>query len=112
MEKATLDDVIVRLDRLEKTIAELTGQLSELISENTPDNAKKNIRVEKSTDCNSDKSGAYVANEIFAGIYKKMGISPNFELRPLKELRESMRKQGVRPEDNEFSRTIIEERDK
>ena len=112
MENATLDDVIIRLDRLEKTITELTDQLSILISENKQGNTKKNIGVEKLTDCSNDKSGAYVANEIFAEIYKKMGIAPIFELRPIKELRESMRKQGIRPEDNEFSRAIIEERDK
>lgn len=112
MENATLDDIIVRLDRLEKGIAELREQLLKLISENIQDNTKKNIGVEKLTDYNSDKNNAYIASEIFVEIYKKMGISPNFELRPLKELRESMRKQGVRPEDNEFSRAIIEERDK
>ena len=43
--------------------------------------------------------------------YHKMGISPDFELRPLEELRESMRQHGIRAEDNEFSRAIIEERE-
>lgn len=112
MENATLDDVIIRLDRLEKTITELRDQLSTIISENIQDNTKKDIRAEKLTDYNCDKSRAYVTSEFFSDIYEKMGISPNFELRPLKELRESMRKQGVRSEDNEFSRAIIEERDK
>lgn len=112
MENATLDDVIIRLDRIEKTMTELTDQLSKLISENVPDNTKKHIGVEKLSECDSDKNSTYIASEIFVAIYKKLKISPNFELRPLKELRESMRKHGVRPEDNEFSRPIIEERDK
>ncbi len=41
-----------------------------------------------------------------------MGISPDFELRPLEEVRRSMVESGVRPEDNEFSRAIIAEREK
>ena len=36
----------------------------------------------------------------------------NIELMPLEELRKSMARHGIRAEDNEFSRAIIEEREK
>ena len=49
---------------------------------------------------------------MIAEIFKKMGIPEDLELRPIEELHESMRKHGIRAEDNEFSRAIIEEREK
>lgn len=60
----------------------------------------------------SDKRDAHLAKEALDRIFKKMGIPPNFELRPLKEVRKSMVESGIRPENNEFSRAIIAERER
>lgn len=86
MEKKTLEDIVQRLDRLEKIIAE---------------EALKN-----------NKQDAHLAKEALDRIFEEMGIPPDFELKPLKEVRKSMVESGIRPEDNEFSRAIIAEREK
>ena len=113
MEKATLEGVVERLDRLEKVVADIKLQLSLLVKELVSDSAENFKDDEEATKISlySDKRDAHIAKKIFAEIYEKMGISPDFELRPLEELRESMRQHGIRAEDNEFSRAIIEERE-
>ncbi len=113
MENVTLESIVERLHRLEKIIVELNLQLSLLVKElmsHPAENSKANAEEVKSN-IYSDKRDAHIAKKIFAEIYEKMGISPDFELRPLEELRESMRQHGIRAEDNEFSRAIIEERE-
>ena len=113
MEKATLDIIIKRIDRLEQVVANMNWHLSLLVKELVP-NASENCKTSEEltqTDIKNDKRDAYIARKIFAEIYEKMGISPDFDLRPLEELRESMRQHGIRAEDNEFSRAIIEERE-
>ncbi len=112
MEKATLEGIVERLDRLEQVVANINTQLSLLVKElvsNTNKNSQADEEVKSSL--YSDKRDAHIAKKILAEIYEKMGISPDFELRPLEELRESMRQHGIRAEDNEFSRAIIEERE-
>ena len=113
MEKATLEGVVERLDRLEKVVADIKLQLSLLVKELVSDSAENFNDDEEATKISlySDKRDAHIAKKIFAEIYEKMGISPHFELRPLEELRKSMRQHGIRAEDNEFSRAIIEERE-
>ena len=114
METATLETVINRLDRLEKMVVDITQQLS-LIAKQLdpqPNDTRKTDTQEHESIMVSDKRHAHVAKRILGEIYEKMGIPPDFELRPLEELRESMRQSGIRAEDNEFSRAIIEEREK
>ena len=115
MEKVTLEDIVQRLDRLEKMIGHINQQISWIVEEVMPDvpkdrEARAALRATEAL--KSDKKDAHIAKEALARIYKKMGIPPDFELRPLEELHESMRQHGIRAEDNEFSRAIIEEREK
>ena len=115
MEKATLEDIIQRLDRLEKMITEVNEQLSWLVEKLVPDapkNRETAAALMGAEALKNNKQDAHIAKEVLAKIYKKMGIPPDFELRPLEEVRKSMVESGIRPEDNEFSRAIIAEREK
>lgn len=115
MEKATLENIIQRLDRLEKIVTRINEQLSWVVEEAKPDVPKDRevCATPRATEAlKSDKKDAYIAEEALAKIYKKMRIPPDFKLRPLKEVRKSMVEGGIRPEDNEFSRAIIAEREK
>ena len=105
MEKETLETITQRLDRLEKTVAEIDQKLSSVVEEVTTETPK----VFKVQSSNPDDN---IGTKVIAEIFKKMGISEDFELRPIEELHESMRQNGIRAEDNEFSRAIIEEREK
>ena len=105
MEKATLEDIVQRLDRLEKTVAEMNQKLSLVVEEAVP-NPPKDFEMQ------NDNQDDNIGTKVIAEIFKKMGISEDFELRPIEELHESMKQHGIRAEDNEFSRAIIEEREK
>lgn len=114
MDKQTFDDVIIRLDRLEKEVVEINQQLSSVVNiieqnDNENSNVIKEINSSNIIDNNKDID---TVKSIFAEIYRKMGISPDFELRPIEELHDSMRQSGIRAEDNEFSQAIIKERNK
>lgn len=105
MEKETLEDIAQRLDRLEKIVAEIDQKFSaavEAVATDTP----KGFEAQNS---NQDDN---IGTKVIAEIFKKMGISEDFELRPIEELHESMKQHGICAEDNEFSRAIIEEREK
>ena len=115
MEKVRLEDVFQRLDRLEQMVLEVNRQLSWIIRAQkleTSIGAETAAAMQQAREARNDKKDAYIAKEALARIYKKMGIPPDFELRPLKEVRKSMVESGIRPEDNEFSRAIIAEREK
>ena len=114
MEEKTLEDVIQRLDRLEKMVKEVNAKLSCIAEELTPDTAKdyEAAAIRGAAALQNNKQDAHIAKEALARVYKRMGISPDFELRPLEEVRRSMVESGIRPEDNEFSRAIIAEREK
>ena len=105
MEKEMLETITQRLDRLEKTVAEMNQKLSAAVEAVATD-APKDFEVQ---DSNQDDN---IGTKVIAEIFKKMGISEDFELRPIEELHESMKQHGIRAEDNEFSRAIIEEREK
>ena len=105
----TLETLGERLDRAEKAIAALTLQLSWIVDELVPN---------PPMDC---KTGAEViahyrkdkkeSAKICRGLLDKMGMA-EVEPIPIEELRKSMARHGIRAEDNEFSRAIIEEREK
>ena len=105
MEKETLETITQRLDRLEKTVAELNQKLSAAIEEATTDPPKD---FEMQNDNQDDNIGAKAIEKILA----RMGYPPDFKPRSLREVRKSMVESGIRPEDNEFSRAIIAEREK
>ncbi len=115
METATLEDIIQRLDRLEKIVTRINEQLSWVVEEAKPDVPKERearAALRATEAIKNDKKDAHIAKEALAKIYKKMGVPPDFKLRPLKDVRKSMVESGIRPEDNEFSRAIIAEREK
>lgn len=115
MEKETLEDIAERLDRLEKTVAELNQKLSSLVEKpvsDVPMGPEARAKMRGAEALRNNKKDAHVAEEAFDRIFEKMGIPPDFELKPLKEVRKSMVESGIRPEDNEFSRAIIAEREK
>ncbi|MCY4552249.1 MAG: hypothetical protein OXC79_01135 [Candidatus Poribacteria bacterium] len=105
MEKETLETITERLDRLEKIVAEINQKLSSVVEEVATDPSKDFAMQNDNQDDN-------IGTKVIAKIFKKMGIPEDLELRPIEELHESMRKHGIRAEDNEFSRAIIEEREK
>ena len=115
MANTTLEDVVQRLDRLEKMIEHINEKLSWIVEEaapNTPKDRETAAALRGAEALKNDKRDAYRAKEALDKIFEKMGIPPDFELRPLKEVRKSMVESGIRPEDNEFSRAIIAEREK
>ena len=105
MEKEMLETITQRLDRLEKTVAEMNQKLSAVVEEAAP-NPPKDFEMQ------NDNQDDNIGTKVIAEIFKKMGIPEDFELRPIEELHESMKQHGIRAEDNEFSRAIIEEREK
>ena len=115
MEKATLEDVIQRLDRLEKMITEVNEQLSWLVEKLVPDvptDPEARAKMRGAEALKNNKRDAHIAKEVIDEIFEKMGIPPDFDPGSIEELHESMRQHGIRAEDNEFSRAIIAEREK
>lgn len=115
MEKATLEDVIQRLDRLEKMITEVNEQLSWLVEKLVPDapkNRETAAALRGAEALKNSKQDAHITEEILDRLFERMGIPPDFDPGSIEDLRESMRQSGIRAEDNEFSRAIIAEREK
>ena len=105
----TVETLAKRLDRLEKVLEKVTLQLSCLVDElvpNAPEHCKGETAVDTSTTMSDKEEGARIMNELL----ERMGIA-DVEPIPVEELRKSMATR-IRAEDNEFSRAIIEEREK
>ena len=96
----TLETLAKRVNQLEKVVAEMTLQLSGLVDTSEPAEPKGR----KATDEQYETQAIQKMRE-------HLGIA-DIELMPLEELRKSMARHGIRAEDNEFSRAIIEEREK
>ena len=112
MEKETLEIIIKRLDRLEQVVVNMNWHLSLLVKElvpNTPENCNTNKEITK-PDAN-DMEDPNIGVKVIEGILERMGYPPDFVPGTIEELHESMRQSGIRAEDNEFSRAIIEERE-
>ena len=115
MEKETLKTITQRLDRLEKTVAEMNQKLSSVVEEvatDVPIGPEARAKMRGAEALRNNKQDAHLAKEILDRIFEEMGIPPDFDPGSIKDLRESMRQNGIRAEDNEFSRAIIEEREK
>jgi uncharacterized protein (UPF0335 family) len=114
MEKATLEAVVERLDRLEKMIGHINEQLSRIVEEVVPcvPNDRETAAALRAAEAlKNDKKDAHIAKEALDRVFERMGIPPDFDPGSIEELRENMRQHGIRAEDNEFSRAIIEERE-
>ena len=115
MEKEMLETITQRLDRLEKTVAEMNQKLSSLVEKPVPDvsiGPEARAKMRGSEALRNNKQDAHLAKEALDKIFEEMGIPPDFDPGSIEDLRESMRQNGIRAEDNEFSRAIIEEREK
>ena len=115
MEEKTLEDVIQRLDRLEKMVTEVNERFSWLVEKLVPDVPKHSeaaAALRAAEAIKNSKRDAQVAEEILDEMFEKMGIPPDFDPGSIEDLHESMRQHGIRAEDNEFSRAIIAEREK
>ena len=115
MEKEMLETINQRLDRLEKTVAEMNQKLSSLVEKPVPDvpmGPEARAKMRGAEALRNNKQDAPLAKEVLDRIFEEMGIPPDFDPGSIEDLRESMRQNGIRAEDNEFSRAIIEEREK
>ena len=115
MEKETLETITQRLDRLEKTVAEMNQKLSVLVKKPVSDlsmGPETRAKMRGAEALRNNKQDAHLVKEALDRIFEKMGIPPDFDPGSIEDLRESMRQNGIRAEDNEFSRAIIEEREK
>lgn len=103
----TVETLAERLDRLEKSLEHVTLQLSWLVDELVPDAPQHaHTEVEDQARTADKKEGARIMNELL----ERMGIA-DVEPISIAELHKSMATH-IRAEDNEFSRAIIEEREK
>ena len=96
----TLETLAKRVNQLETAVAEMTSQLSGLVDGSKPANPKNHKTADKQHEAQTIQK-----------MREHLGIA-DIELMPLEELRKSMARHGIRAEDNEFSRAIIEEREK
>ena len=113
MEEKTLEDVIQRLNRLEKMVGEVNEKLSQIVEELTPDAPKDcETPTTETIETPDGKQDDNIGAKAIERVLERMGYPPDFKPRPLKEVRKSMVESGIRPEDNEFSRAIIAEREK
>ena len=115
MEKEMLETITQRLDRLEKTVAELNQKLSSVIEEvaiDVPMGPEARAKMRGAEALRNSKRDAHITEKILDELFEKLGIPPDFDPGTIEDLRESMRQNGIRAEDNEFSRAIIEEREK
>ncbi|MDE0554164.1 MAG: hypothetical protein OXI24_08120 [Candidatus Poribacteria bacterium] len=105
----TLETLAERLARLEKAVAEMRLQLSQLVDASIAVGPKNRQTADtlSALDTIAKRSEA----EILQKMREHLGIA-DIQLMPLEELRKRMARHGIRAEDNEFSRAIIKEREK
>ena len=114
MENVTLESVAERLDRLEKVIVNINTQLSLLVEQlvaSAAENSKTSEVVMIANTQGEKEDANNIGVKIIEEILERMGYPPDFDPGPIEELHESMKQHGIRAEDNEFSRAIIEERE-
>ena len=105
----TVETLTERLTKIEKTLTEVTNQLSWLIDEITLSRQKMDkTNAEVGKPIYADKREAEI---ILRPFLERHGIA---DLDPIsiEELHKSMERNGICADGNEFSRAIIEEREK
>ncbi len=105
----TLETLAERLARLEKAVAEMKLQLSQHVDASIAVGTKNRQTADTLFDLDTTHKPSEA--EILQKMREHLGIA-DIQLMPLEELRKSMARHGIRAEDNEFSRAIIEEREK
>ena len=103
----TVETLTKRLERLEKLVGQITVQLSGVVDELGVNQQDGKTEVQHQPYPTTDKKEA---TRIINDLLEQMGIA-DVEPIPIEEVRKSMANR-IRAEDNEFSRAIIEEREK
>lgn len=108
MEKENVETLGTRLARVEKVLEEMTLQLSWLVDELVPETPERcKIEVASKIYHQEEKQRADAAIQ---EVMENLGIA-ELEPKSASEIRASMRQNGIRAEDNEFSRALIEARE-
>lgn len=109
----TLDTIAERVDRLELAVHQISDQLSHLTNELLPKKPKKFERPKTGAELIAEMAiDKRLIAEGMREFMKQKGI-PEKPTIPIEELQKRMaHESGVRPEDNDFSRAIIAEREK
>ena len=102
----TVETLGQRLTQLEEAVENITLQLSWIVNELGGDTDWRKEGQLKVHSIGNNKQDAEIARKIL----EQMGISG--EPIPAEELQARMVRNGIQPEGNEFSRAIIEEREK
>ena len=102
----TVETLARRLTQLEEAVENITLQLSWIVNELGGDPDWREEAQLKAYSIGNNKQDAEVARKIL----EQIGISG--EPIPAEELQARMVRNGIQPEGNEFSRAIIEEREK
>ena len=102
----TVETLAQRLTQLEEAVENITLQLSWIVNELGGDADWRKDVQRKSNSIGNNKQDAEVARKVL----EQMGISG--EPIPAEELQARMVRNSIPPEGNEFSRAIIEEREK
>ena len=102
----TVETLAQRLAQLEEAVGNITLQLSWVVNELGSDADRRREAQLKAYSTGNNEQDTKVARKIL----EKMGISG--EPIPAEELQARMVRNGLQPEGNEFSRIIIEEREK
>lgn len=114
----TVETLAHRLDRVEKVLDTVTDQLALLVAELVPSASENGEMPDASK--SSEPAGKrpkvqYAdkreATRIMNKLFERMGIA-DVEPMPIEELHKSMIESGLPSDGNEFSRAIIEEREK
>ena len=114
----TVETLAHRLDRVEKVLDTVTAQLALLVAELVP-SASENGEMSdasKSSEAVGKRPKVQYADKkeatrIMNKLFERMGIA-DVEPMPIEELHKSMIESGLPSDGNEFSRAIIEEREK
>lgn len=106
MQNTEYEVIVKRLDQLEKGLLDIRQQIDKLL--NTQKEPKKRFKT------GEEVMAAYASNKqenakIIESVFEEIGITG--KPIPAEELQKRMAKNGIRAEDNEFSRAIIQERE-
>ena len=114
----TVETLAHRLDRVEKVLDTVTAQLALLVAELVPSASENGEMPEasKSSELAGKRPKVQYADKkeatrIMNKLFERMGIA-DVEPMPIEELHKSMIESGLPSDGNEFSRAIIEEREK
>lgn len=106
MQNTEFESIVKRLDHLEKGLLDIRQQIDNLL--NAQNASKKRLKS------GEEVMAFYASNKqenakVIESVFEEIGLTGTPI--PAEELQERMSKNGIRAEDNEFSRAIIQERE-